>query len=181
MATTLSNLSAEVKDENVALEWTLDNATDIESLHLEHSLNGRDFFTLQTFPFESLDQKKYSFLHIQPENKVNYYRIRMNDQNQKISYSNIATALLPNSNNHFTLYPNPASEALNILFHSKKFNRGLVRIYDANGRQLHKENVDLESGENRFRYDISCYAKGQYYFVLQVENERLIDASFTKQ
>ena len=181
LAILLSNLNAEVNDDNVALEWTVENATDIESLHLEHSLNGIDFFTLQTYPLESLHQKQFSFLHRQPENKVNYYRIRVNYHNQKKSYSTIDTSLLSNPKQQFTFYPNPASETLNILFQSKKFNKGLVRIYDANGRQVHIENVNIETGENRFHIDISCYAKGLFYFVLQVENERLVDASFSKQ
>lgn len=80
-----------------------------------------------------------------------------------------------------TLYPNPARDMLHLRYQTHENRRGDIKIYDALGRQVYKENVELNGGEHVLDHDISCYAPGSYYYVLQVENQRLIDTKFVKE
>lgn len=84
------------------------------------------------------------------------------------------------SANRFSLYPNPVTNDLHVDYKASEVTKAAVKIYNAEGRQIYTEQVLLSTGENTFSYDVSCYAPGFYYYILQAENERLIDSRFVK-
>jgi hypothetical protein len=97
-----------------------------------------------------------------------------------VSVEEVFTSNNTSNNTNYTLYPNPVQDKLNVMYKSAKQSKALVRIYNAAGREVHFENITLYEGDNSFSYDVSCFASGQYYYVLQIDHERLIDARFIK-
>ncbi len=175
------NFEAQVKDKTVDIHWNLENTAEMAFIVLEHSTNGVDFRPLQEYSIETVDLNDNQYQHTNPISGINYYRLRHIDHNQKIGYSNIISANIQNNSTPFVLYPNPATNEINITYQSPSQTKALIRIYDANGRQVFVEAVVLDGGTNNFKYDVSCYATGLYYFVLQKENERLVDVQFLKK
>jgi hypothetical protein len=61
-----------------------------------------------------------------------------------------------------TVYPNPATDVLNIdltLFQADKLN---LRLVDMTGKLLKEEVVEGADGDNHLRFDINGVAKGLY-------------------
>ncbi len=85
-----------------------------------------------------------------------------------------------NEEDNFVLFPNPAVHKLSVNYKATEQARAMVRIYNAEGRQVYFDNVNIIAGDNPFSYDISCFAPGYYYYVLQAENKRLVDRGFVK-
>lgn len=179
---TTTNFSAEIQDQSVQLSWNLHPEMEVENLVLEHSTNGIDYFALQEYEMEKPIQTDFQFLHSTPVQGMNYYRLRLSDPNKNITYSNSVTALMENkAGAQSVLYPNPATDRIHVSFEASSSAKGLARMYDANGRQVHMEQVQIMEGKNSLTYDVSCFATGNYYFVLQKENERLVDIQFIKK
>lgn len=62
----------------------------------------------------------------------------------------------------FSLFPNPASAYVNLLFDMEMQEEYTVRITDINGRILHEQFGLAEKGSSMQRFDLSAYSKGLY-------------------
>lgn len=68
-----------------------------------------------------------------------------------------------------SVYPNPASEQLNILFTSQEEFAIDVTIVDLNGKELLSENHFVKQGENRLSYNLKRFGQGIYFLHLRGE------------
>jgi hypothetical protein len=78
------------------------------------------------------------------------------------------------------LYPNPASNQLNLAYQANTETRAILKIYNADGREILFQNCQLYTGENNLMIDITSLAKGIYYIVLQKQDIRLVDTQSMK-
>ena len=88
--------------------------------------------------------------------------------------------LLEGKKQFYNLYPNPASNQLNLAYQANTETRAIVKIYNADGREILFQNYQLYTGENNISIDISSLSKGIYYIVLQKQDVRLVDTQFMK-
>ncbi|RFZ81054.1 T9SS C-terminal target domain-containing protein [Mucilaginibacter terrenus] len=72
----------------------------------------------------------YQFIDTNPKKGINYYRARLTKTDGSAIYSDLASAILLQSN-QITLYPNPVSTQLNIL--TGELNTYELKLYDAMG------------------------------------------------
>ncbi|MDB4923151.1 S8 family peptidase [Mucilaginibacter sp.] len=73
----------------------------------------------------------YDFIDTNPQKGLNFYRAKLIAFNDKVIYSDPASAVFLQSN-QFTLYPNPVSNQLNIL--SGELKNYELKLYDVTGR-----------------------------------------------
>lgn len=121
----------------------------------------------------ALDNEQYSFINKNDieQNKVYQYQLRMIDINEKTFISPTKTiSLYCNEENPVaTLYPNPASRNINFLYENKNDADNIsLHIIDVAGRTVLNKNVDIISGENSLRLDISDFPTG--YYMLQYQD-----------
>jgi len=89
------------------------------------------------------------------------------------SYSNGLYALYTNIYEHqemisdLIIYPNPASDLLNIQFYSDISATIEIVIYDVTGRQISAFIEESNAGINDFSFDLSSFTKGMYIFSLK--------------
>lgn len=69
-----------------------------------------------------------------------------------------------------SMYPNPASSWIDVKIHSKADMAVEQSIIDASGKVVKTERLNLISGENRFRFDITQLSVGSY--VMQLKSEK---------
>jgi archaellum component FlaG (FlaF/FlaG flagellin family) len=62
-----------------------------------------------------------------------------------------------------SLYPNPATDQLNVILDANKQTTALVTITDVNGKQLYRAPVKVNSGTNRIEISVGHYSSGIYY------------------
>jgi hypothetical protein len=112
--------AAKQNSETIKLSWTTQNELRGRTYEIEKSANGKDFVYTATVDanIDSLDVGNY--LHYYQvttgDNNEIYFRLKMIDADGSISYSEIRAVDLGGNVLRFSLYPNPASQFININF-----------------------------------------------------------------
>lgn len=73
--------------------------------------------------------------------------------------------------NKFTLYPNPASNNLNIVFNAAKRSSYAITIYDLQGKLLLSKTGTANSGNNNFTLDIHTLTSGMYIVKIYADDK----------
>jgi protocatechuate 3,4-dioxygenase beta subunit len=101
-----------VKSGNKAiLNWKVSAERDVRTYTLEHSPDGRSFTTLTTFNADG--RSEYTNTDVQPYSGINYYRVKVENLNGSVEYSEIRLVLFT-TEGVITVFPNPAIAAVNI-------------------------------------------------------------------
>lgn len=146
------------KQNAVELEWRTVNETAFSHFELQRSGNGRDFTSLQQIASRvGVQEKTYQAIDATPIKGLNYYRLKMVDQDGKFKYSKIVRVDIDKKYTVF-VRPNPARDFM-FIEGSSVFRQ--IDVVDMNGK-LVKRFVPNASG----RYNISSLKKGMYLLKL---------------
>ena len=141
-------LSAELKDfqatldqpGSIRLDWTVLNEEPGRSYEIQQSTDGLHFqswtvlSSAETLPH--LADYSYRYALTGREGLQVYFRLKIMDRSGRESYSVIREISIPGESPAIRLYPNPASEAVNL-----SFNQGLpgnweLTLYSASGERV---------------------------------------------
>ncbi len=87
----------------------------------------------------------------------------------------IAESIEQNQNDSFTVYPNPASDKLNVYFNTKSDEIKQIKLFDSLGRMVTKR----ETSENQITIDLKDFAKGNYKIQI-IDGTKKTKRSFIK-
>ncbi|MEO6905165.1 MAG: hypothetical protein ABI148_02290 [Ginsengibacter sp.] len=136
------------KDINVILEWEDNNSSDIKGYEVEHSTDGI-YFSLIKIIVSNGGLSKYNFLHNQPLNGNNYYRIKRVKINEKIEYSEIAKVLLPEFFTGIHVYPNPVrDENMNLQFIKQPAGKYNFSLFNSIGQRIFLKELQFAGGNS---------------------------------
>lgn len=149
--------NAEAVGDMAALTWATASEINADRFEVEHSADGFSFVKIGTVEAAGLSttEQHYDFLHTNPVDGVNYYRLRQVDFDGSFEYSRVEVVnfhQLGDSGN-LTLYPNPTTDVLHIEFEVAEDY--FLRVFDENGSLVH-------SGENITTLDVSEWPAGVY-------------------
>jgi len=121
----LLNFAATKAATGARVTWTTENEQNYTNFTVERSVNsGATFEALGGFV--STAAGTYSFSDNNPPAAVDQYRLKIEDLNGSISYSNIITLIYGNSTNAVTsnisVYPNPSTGVINLAINSSGGN-----------------------------------------------------------
>ncbi len=71
---------------------------------------------------------------------------------------------------HFTLYPNPAQNRINLNCNIKQSGKLTLRITDVVGREMQRKQYDLQAGSTEVPVDISTLLTGNYLLEMFFNN-----------
>lgn len=174
----------------VRVEWQTENEADYTKFTIERSIdNGKVFCTLHG---EKIGEAGfYSFLDEAPVIGQNLYRLKQEDINGTITYSNqvqvtYADEVILNpaslvSRNNPSIYPNPAINTVNIVVDEKLKGAGLYNILITNTSGFSVR--DVSNAESRWQGEISGLRPGIYFVkVVNSKNNNVVGYSkFIKQ
>ena len=109
--------NATTSQQSVELKWATATEINFDYFILEHSTDGQLFTKVAEIPGagNSQTRRDYSFLHTNPSDGINYYRLR------EVDFDNVTTGLgivsaVVNVGKHFSVFPNPVSGAGDLTF-----------------------------------------------------------------
>ncbi|HPW86152.1 MAG TPA: T9SS type A sorting domain-containing protein, partial [Chitinophagales bacterium] len=73
------------------------------------------------------------------------------------------------------VYPNPATNQLNVLISASASANTLMRVYDVTGKEMMSNGVSLQKGINTIELDISTLAKASYMLDISLNNKSFVE------
>ncbi|MCQ6961450.1 S8 family peptidase [Mucilaginibacter sp. JC4] len=124
-------LLADVKDNKaIALSLQIGSVLNLKTITWE-KLTGTDQYVALGTTNITASALDYQFTDTSPKKGINYYRVKLTTTDGTSIYSDLASAVLLQSN-QFTLFPNPVGAQLTIL--SGESNDYEFKLYDAMGK-----------------------------------------------
>ena len=109
---TLTSFTAKNQTCTNLLNWTTENEINNQYFEIQHSNDGTNFKPIGKVngQLNSSIPHSYDFTHNTPGNRMNYYRLKQVDVDDKFTFSKIEK--VNNTTNKITIYPNPVTNEL---------------------------------------------------------------------
>jgi len=157
----LKTFSAKKENNNVNINWITATEINNDFFTIEHSLDGVNFTKIKIIKGagNSNKQQKYSIIVNNPEEGINYYRLKQTDFDGTYTYSKIqAVNFNESENSDVNIYPNPViGQALNIETNNEN---SLINLYNCIGEIM---KVNITNSSKKHIVDVSELPKGIYF------------------
>ena len=139
------------------LQWQTADEVNTKSFEIERSTDGRNFVTVATVESKGSNNNNYTVQDNVVYSGKLFYRLKMVDIDGRFTYSQI---IWINSigESRVSLYPNPATDWININISSSPLLKTKAGIFDVNGRLM--QNILINADQQQI--DVHTFAKGTY-------------------
>ena len=159
----------------VYLNWLVLSELNVEKYEVQKSLNGKDFYVDGIVDAHGNQNKiteyEYADDQIPTDQRYLYYRLRMIGIDGKSRLSNVIRILISNDDLEMKLSPNPvlSGEEVEVEFNTPA---GLValEVYDILGKQLQKNLIKVDNGENKAFINTKGLQNGIYIITLRYQD-----------
>ena len=163
-------LTGEYVNGSVVLTWITANEVDNERFDIERSFDGVRFQVIgNDQPLNNINQTNtYNFVDNNPQFGTNYYRIRQVDFDGASTTSELIVVFAETVAAEFTLFPNPATDVLNIKTNFSAPSMD-VEIISLSGQKMHTKRYTQDASAEEIKIDVSQYPAGVYYIGLKTD------------
>jgi hypothetical protein len=147
--------AARQRDETVLLNWVTFSENDNGYFIIEHSVDGKSFNSIEKISSKGNTPSghNYSYVHANPVNGTNYYRLRMVDVNGRAEYSSIRRVLFGKNNYSITLFPNPAKNKATLMLDAKDGEQLSMKLVDVAGRIVKQQIVIVTNQQSELNLE----------------------------
>ncbi|HMK03269.1 MAG TPA: T9SS type A sorting domain-containing protein, partial [Ferruginibacter sp.] len=162
---TLAQFKGKKQAGNNLLEWTTVSENQLNRFEIERSADSRFFQKTGEIPAAGAGIN-YLFTDIHPLSRVNYYRLKMIDNDGKFSYSNLVV-LTGDQQASFihNVVPNPFTEAINVEVVVDRSQAIKITLIDIAGRIIITKDVQAQAGNNSITLTGLSKLAGGIYFI----------------
>jgi hypothetical protein len=146
---TFTSVKALLQNDDVKVEWKVENERNIKQYEIEKSADGNLFTTMAVVLATANNggSASYPQTDTHPLEGYNYYRIKSVDINGQIAYSNVVKVLHGNENKKIIVYPNPIQNGIiNLLFENQPGGMYTIRILNKSGQLILVQQVQHLDG-----------------------------------
>jgi hypothetical protein len=144
----LLRFNANLKEQQVVLDWTTINEKDAVYFEVQRSTDGINFTSIGTVTATGKDKpfESYEFVDSSPELGNNYYRLKQVDRTRKVHNSKVIQINVV-SKVSFTAYPNPikGGELLKVNVLGLNSESADVSIINMQGQSVFSKSVGLSA------------------------------------
>jgi hypothetical protein len=175
----LMSLTGKADGETNLVHWETAQQTTTTSFVIEHALAGESFDSIGLVTASHPFQTQFQFIHRQPGKGVHVYRLRITEDNGRVSYSPTVlirriTPLLQS----MAISPNPVTENSQINIIAAASSTIQLRLYNSDGRLVLHQTMELLEGNNVFPFpNHAGLSAGLYYLVAEKPGERLAETT----
>jgi len=175
----LLHFTGKAKKEGNLLEWATASEIENDYFTIYHSADGIAFEELQQIKGQgtSSTSHQYNFLHSNVNNDITYYKLAQTDFNG-ISTEVSVISVIRNVNEKavLSIYPNPASDIVQLTVEGENLEKGKLIIYNNLGDTYYESQDFLQTDVN---INIATWQKGIY--LVQVKSpEKIITKKLIK-
>ena len=153
------SFNAKAAADSVLLDWITGNQVNADHFDVERSADGRSFKKIGAVAANNaVSTPGYHFTDNDPLDGISYYRIKAVDHNGQFNYS-VIIAVRFGKPETVTLYPNPASDVLHILFAKQQQKNTVATIINSSGQTVLQTDI---SGLQSKQINVAAFANGIY-------------------
>jgi len=158
------------------LTWTTETEHNNAGFEIERSIDGKNFSVIGYIATRadrgnSTTTLNYVFTDEKPIAGNNYYRLKQIDADGKFNYSSMVKLSIRGAAfNIAKLYPNPATDIINLALYSAKAERITLRVTDISGKVVMQNTIALLAGDNMQQVNIGTLSPGRYFIHISGEN-----------
>ncbi len=166
--------------------WFTLSESNNSHFNVQRATDGRTFTTLgkvntKATNGNSASKLAYAFTDLEPQIGHNYYRLEQVDMDGKMSYSNIIDLVWGADGSVVSIYPNPATDKLNIDVAIDKVTQMEVRLLDMSGRVVKSAVRRTAKGVNNITLSLSDVAAGVYGVQIYDNNTLIHNSKVNKK
>ena len=154
------SLAAKKKEKISLLNWYTFSENNSSHFEVEKSVNSIGFSAIGNVKAKgnSAVKSDYTFTDAEPATGLNYYRIKEVDIDGKFTYSEIVKLWFDKATGSLSIYPNPATNIVNIKYESNR-ETAVINVYDAAGKWVKLYRLPASSN---LSLNVSELAPGTY-------------------
>jgi len=149
------------------LQWITEHEENTVTFFVERSTDANNFIVVGAVPAaNAAGMHHYHFTDPAITSLGSgfiYYRLRQTDIDGKYTYSNIVAIPIDNRKITVRLFPNPATNRINLVITSYQQQKLQWRLLDNTGRTIRFGHYDIAPGMTAISEDISSSATGVYF------------------
>ncbi len=166
---TLSSFKGYATDKGNRLEWITQSESNNTGYEVQRSFNGSEFAKIGFVSTKAINgnssvPQQYGFIDINTSAGTSYYRLKQIDKDAK--YSLTKTIIIKRNGDNapsiLDVYPNPATDRVNIVLNVPVSEKAAIIITDLTGRVVLQQKVQTQIGDNAFYINIQSLASGSY-------------------
>ncbi|MEO7314637.1 MAG: T9SS type A sorting domain-containing protein, partial [Ginsengibacter sp.] len=144
---TFVSVKATQQADDIAVDWKVENETNVKEYEVEKSLDGTKFVKSATTPALNNGGGSYTFLDKDVMPGWNYYRIKSMDEKGKLSYSETVKVLIEYVAPLITVYPNPiVNGVINVHLVNQPAGNYKLRLLNGLGQTMVAKQITREKG-----------------------------------
>jgi hypothetical protein len=149
----------------VQLLWETAQEINTKDFELEWATDGLQYNKVTTLiaAGNSTANRQYTYLHTQPIDGNNYYRLKMQDMDGSFTYSPVVKVMITVQTLSVNLFPNPVADLLQINIRAVKNETIVLNLHGADGKIIKSKQISLVKGNNRFTWDCQSVQAGSYF------------------
>jgi len=160
---TLSQFDATCTSTGTKLTWQTSSEVNSSYFEIEKSNDGTKWTSVSTIKAagSSNIKRDYSFTDANGGNTL--YRLKQVDKDGSFTYSSIESANCGSKQAGVTIYPVPATNAMNVIVRTDKNSAATIVLIDVSGRVVRQLNTALKKGTNNITLQVAGLSSGQYF------------------
>lgn len=169
----LSDFTAVARGQEALLNWETSSEENGRGFEIQRSVDGENWRPIGLVDAigNSVDLINYSFIDKNPEQGINYYRLRLLDWDGKEDFSTIQSVVFKGGPELVEVFPNPFQDHLSIGFQLSSSEKVLVQIFDILGNLVVEETLSVEQGKHTHQLtDLSRLNAGTYVVQIFTRN-----------
>lgn len=156
----LVNFSVQKFNNYNKLNWSIENANELDKFYLEKSNDGENFNTIIKINPSTVND--YNYTDAEQSNAKVYYRLKVADKNGKWFYSPTIYIVNIKKNFEMKVYPNPISTNSWLQINSQINEAFTLTVCDLSGKIIWQKNIQAVEGNNFIALPLDKTIKGTY-------------------
>jgi hypothetical protein len=163
--TLLSFTGDVINTQNVKLQWITTVELNTKHFDVEWSDDGRQFYKIATIAAagNSSQTLHYSYLHSQPKNAYNFYRLKMVDIDGRFTYSPIVKVSIAINIFSINAFPNPVTDFLQLQIIAVKDQTIVLTLHSTDGKMIASKQFTVSKGSNLLKWNVQSVSTGNYF------------------
>ena len=155
LAVSFVSMNAGLKNENVLIEWKVENEKEIKNYEVEYSADGIHFTPIGVVSSSNGLNKNYNFTHFKPATGNAFYRIKINKIDGNSEYQKVLKVIIPSGISSILIYPNPVKgKVINLRFVKQPLGKYRFVLHNSLAQKVLSKEI-IYSGEKHLSLNCS--------------------------